>query len=340
LPDNTVCRGPDRTARNCVGCYTPKLFPPQSQFEEALLAKYPALRAALRLLPGALSAAARRRLFELYISRKRPAAEAATRARPQALRDAANRTNAIMVPTKLMRDIFIENGINPELLHLVPFGIDTSTLVPFTEKSASQQLRIGYVGSISYHKGVDLLVQAFQSLHAEANAELIIYGDLQQFAEYGAQLQTLAAAKPEVAHKIRFAGTFPNAQFGGVLQNLDVLVVPSRWYENTPLVMQSALATRTPLVVADLGGMSEIVHHETNGLLFAPNDALSLATQLQRLADDRQLLARLRSNIAPERTIAAMVDDIESIYGSARAAAGRDTIGSGSRYAAAAGAAS
>ena len=48
------------------------------------------------------------------------------------------------------------------------------------------------------------------------------------------------------------------------LPDLDVLVVPSRWYENTPLVMHSALATGTPLIVTDLGGMSELVRHEHN----------------------------------------------------------------------------
>lgn len=109
-------------------------------------------------------------------------------------------------------------------------------------------------------------------------------------------------------------GTFPNAQLGTIFDNLDVLVVPSRWYENTPLVIQSALATKTPVVATNLGGMSELVKHETNGLLFDLNDFESLYAQLKRLVDNRELLKQFVINIPPERTIEAMVDDIEAIY--------------------------
>lgn len=114
--------------------------------------------------------------------------------------------------------------------------------------------------------------------------------------------------------KIEFCGTFPNAKLGEVLQNLDALVVPSRWYENTPLVIQSAFASKTPVVATNLGGMAELVKHDVNGLLFEVNNYTALKVQLQRLADDRELLQRLTASIAPERTIVEMVDDIEQVY--------------------------
>ncbi|HEY9793564.1 MAG TPA: glycosyltransferase family 4 protein [Candidatus Obscuribacterales bacterium] len=314
LPDGSVCRGPSRGAKNCLSCYTPRLFPPQVEFEQALAAKYPPLSAMLGAMPSAVRSAANDALFEIYKSRKRPDAERATINRPAALREVANRTQAIMVPTLLMRDIFVENGIDSGIIHKVPFGIDTAPLVAFQEKTPSATLRIGFIGTLFEHKGVDLLIEAFQQLRQDADAVLRIYGDLNQFSQYGARLKQLAERPFPNSNKISFCGTFPNSELGSVLQNLDVLVVPSRWYENTPLVMQSALATRTPLVVTDLGGMSEIVQHGYNGLLFKLNDAHSLCEQLGRLAADRQFLRQLRDNIPPERTVAQMVDDIQSIY--------------------------
>jgi glycosyltransferase involved in cell wall biosynthesis len=113
---------------------------------------------------------------------------------------------------------------------------------------------------------------------------------------------------------VSFLGTFPNDQLGAVMEEIDVLVVPSRWYENTPLVMQSALATLTPLIVTDLGGMSELVKHGENGLLFKLNDYQSLLQQLTAVLEDRDLLPKFASNIKPERTVGQMVDDIESVY--------------------------
>lgn len=311
LPDGSVCRGPDAGANNCLNCYTPRLFPPSSEFAEALDKK---LNGTISALPEPVRRLAVGAAFHLYKAKKRPSAVAATVARPAVLRDAANCTDAIMVPTKLMYDIFVENGINPQLLHQVGFGIDTAPLEPFQQKTASDALRIGFIGTLFEHKGVDLLIEAFQRLPDGANAVLKIYGDPTQFPEYVAELKALAGRPFANSANIEFCGSFPNARLGEVLQNLDVLVVPSRWYENTPLVIQSALATKTPLVATDLGGLSELIHEGRNGLLFPLNDALALRNQLLRLLVDRSFLDELRNNIAPERTVSDMVDDIQSIY--------------------------
>lgn len=325
LPDGSVCRGPSKGAANCLKCYTPRLFPPAAEFEEAITAKYPLAAGLLNALPGTLRNTAVASLFEIYKGRKRPAAENATKQRPAVLRDAANRVQAIMVPTKLMRDIFVENGIKPELIRHVPFGIDTEPLVAYQQKLPSKTLRIGFIGTLFEHKGVDLLIRAFQALPADADAVLRIYGDVNQFPEYGAHLQKLADHSNE-AGKIVFCGTFPNDRLGAVLQDLDVLVVPSRWYENTPLVMQSALATRTPLIATNLGGMAELVQHGRNGLLFELNSVESLKEQLLRLLSDRPFLRQMQQSIPPERTVAEMVDEIQCIYQSAQEATARDRI--------------
>lgn len=314
-PDGAVCRGPDKFAGNCLTCYTPRLLAPVAEFEEAITSKYRRLGSILGQAPPAVRTLAVGSLYASYSLTKLPGAIAATTNRPGVLRRLANSVSAIMVPTKLMRDIFIENGIREELLHHVPFGLDTSALVAFTSKLPCDNLRIGYIGTLFEHKGVDLLVRAFQALPADAKAQLSIYGDLQQFPEYGRQLVELARTDSPHSNRITFGGTFPNSELGSVLSGIDVLVVPSRWYENTPLVIQSALATKTPVIATNLGGMSELIKQDVNGLLFTLNDWKSLRDQLERLLPKKNgLLARLRENIAEQRSIATMVDDIERVY--------------------------
>jgi glycosyltransferase involved in cell wall biosynthesis len=312
-PDGAICRGPSKGALNCLTCYTPKLFAPLAEFKEAFGQKYSALTNVLNKLPA--NNFFWQALYGIYGTKKLKGAVVATCQRPGFLQKAANSVKAIMVPTKLMRDIFIENGINADLIHHVSFGIDTEPLVAYQKKSASDILRIGFIGTLFEHKGVDLLVKALQLLPANAPCNLTIWGDPEQFPEYGHELMELAASVPDRASKITFAGTFPNSQLGPVLSNIDVLVVPSRWYENTPLVMQSALATKTPLVVTDLGGMSELIKDGINGFTFQLNNEKSLASALQKFLDDPQLLARMRDNIPPEKNVAQMVDEIEAIYG-------------------------
>jgi len=95
---------------------------------------------------------------------------------------------------------------------------------------------------------------------------------------------------------------------------LDVVVVPSLWYENSPNVILEAFAHRTPVIVSDLGGMAELVEEGVNGLCFPPGEAASLATALRRLIEEPGLLARLRAGIKPVKTVAEEMTELQAIY--------------------------
>lgn len=312
-PDGALCEGPTAGATNCLTCYTPKLFPPSQEVAEAVATKLPAIGRAIDSMPQPVKQLANETIAAAFCASKLPSAVAATIKRPGALRQRLNQVDSIMVPTKLMLNLFIKNGINSGLLSHVPFGMDTSGLIDFQNKTDSDVVRIGFIGTIFEHKGLDLLVDAMHKLPPNSKCILKIYGDTSQFPEYAERVTALAQHGPN-ASKIQFLGTFANEKLGEVLSNIDVLVVPSRWYENTPLVIQSALATKTPVIATDLGGMSELIKHNFNGLLFQVNDSDELHLQLARILNEPGLLPQLRANIARERTIGEMVDDIQSIY--------------------------
>ncbi|MBX9671241.1 MAG: glycosyltransferase family 4 protein [Candidatus Obscuribacterales bacterium] len=306
-PDGSVCEGPGEGAKNCLTCYTPKLLPPKQEFKEAISKRFPGISK----MAGSLG---QNLLYEGYLYAKSMQAVKATAERPEILAEIANSVDAITVPTLLMKRLFIKNGIREDLIHHIPFGIDTGKLVDWCEKSPSSRVRIGYIGTLFEHKGVDILIKAFQRLNQPNRAVLKIYGSPEQFPEYAETLHELAFSDINTKDAVSFLGTFPNEDFGKVLSELDVLVVPSRWYENTPLVMQSALATKTPLIATDLGGMAELIEPGINGLLFQLNDHDDLAAQLARIVDERELLPSMRSNIGPQRTMKEMVDDLEVFY--------------------------
>jgi len=87
--------------------------------------------------------------------------------------------------------------------------------------------------------------------------------------------------------------------------------VPSLWYENTPFSMLEALNFGLPVIASDVGGISEIVEHELNGLLFLPGDVSSLSDQVVRLAGDRELLRRLAEGVE----VADVRDDVMALVG-------------------------
>jgi glycosyltransferase involved in cell wall biosynthesis len=143
------------------------------------------------------------------------------------------------------------------------------------------------------------------------DATLDIYGNLERFKPFVEDLRALAGGDG----RIDFAGPFAREEVGNVLSGMDVLVVPSRWYENGPGVIFEAFAAGIPVVATNLGGMSEFVRHERDGLLFGLEDHGGLARQLRRLVEEPGLLERLRAGIEPVKTVQENVDELEVMYG-------------------------
>jgi glycosyltransferase involved in cell wall biosynthesis len=133
---------------------------------------------------------------------------------------------------------------------------------------------------------------------------------LRWYPDYARKVYALAGGDP----RINFVGPFPNETMAAELGKLDVLVVPSTWYENTPLVIYSAFAAGIPVVASNLGGMAEVVHHEKNGLLFEPNDSEGLARQLRRLIEEPGLLEKLGENAGDVRPVEDSVDEMLGLY--------------------------
>jgi len=76
----------------------------------------------------------------------------------------------------------------------------------------------------------------------------------------------------------------------------------------------SAFAAGVPVVATDLGGLSEVVEHGRNGLLFPLEDAAALARCLQRLAREPGLPGRLREGIRPVKTVQENAEELRALY--------------------------
>ena len=99
-----------------------------------------------------------------------------------------------------------------------------------------------------------------------------------------------------------------------VMDSLDLLVIPSRWYENSPLVLLNALATHTPVVVSDVQGMTEFIEPDRNGYAFERGSVDDLDRVLRALIRDREALGRLSATTHYERTPRVMAEETLAIY--------------------------
>lgn len=272
-----VCGGPDSRFHNCGRCAVARA----------------GLAGAAGLL-GPLAAPILRRRDSLL----RPIFEGAAR---------------VLAPNDFVRRIYGEMGFPTGRVIINPLGLDAPAHLAarLAERRAVRSvggLKIGYVGSLSRQKGVHVLIAAINDLLPQ-NVTLDVYGDPAVFPEYVAELRA------EARHPgIRFHGAIGRERIWEALADMDVLVMPSLWYEGSPATIREAFAAGLPVVASDLGAPGSMVTHGVDGLLFAPGDAGALRAALVELLDDPQRLAELRSGIAPVRTVADHIDQIERTY--------------------------
>lgn len=127
-------------------------------------------------------------------------------------------------------------------------------------------------------------------------------------------METLNRLSDGCRADISFKDTFPKEQLGKVLSEIDVLVIPSRWYENSPLVLLYALATKTPVIVTDTKGMSEFVRNGFNGFTFKKDNATHLGQIMQQIVDKPAMLLQLSKNADYAKDIGGHAAEVNDIY--------------------------
>ncbi|MBY0310536.1 MAG: glycosyltransferase [Phycisphaerales bacterium] len=212
-------------------------------------------------------------------------------------------------------------GIPAAKLAYLDYGFDLDRLTG-RERQADNRYVFGYIGTHTPAKGIHQLIEAFGRL--KGAPLLRVWGRPRE--PYTSSLRRMAAALPDgAAARVEWMGEYQNERIvPDVFNHVDSIVVPSIWTENSPLVIHEAQHARVPVITADVGGMSEYVRHEVNGLLFNHRDAGAMAAQMQRLIDDPSIGKRLAergylfSEFGDVPSISTHAAQVEAVYERAR----------------------
>ncbi len=166
--------------------------------------------------------------------------------------------------------------------------------------------RFAYFGGLAWQKGVHVLIEAFNRL--PDGSELWIAGDESADPAYTNSLR--ASAGPGV----RFLGALSMAQVWDTLGQVDVVVIPSLWYETFSLIAHEAFAAGRPVAASRLGALAEVVHDGVDGLMVTPGDVAAWHRALQRLSEAPELRAKLCAGIRPPLTLQEHTTRLEAIY--------------------------
>lgn len=240
------------------------------------------------------------------------------RRRQEQVQKLIQRVDIFIAPSRYLQGRFIEElQIPSHKITYLDYGFDHARLRN-RQRATEDSFVFGYIGTHIPAKGIHLLLQAFARL--KGTSLLRIWGRWR--SEVTPSLRQLVATFPaDVQKRITWLDEYTNDNIISVFNQVDSIVVPSIWVENSPLVIHEALQAGVPVITADKGGMGEFIRHEENGLLFKFRDCEDLATQMQHLLDNPTFAQRLGqrrylgSSTGDVPSIESHVERLEEIYG-------------------------
>ncbi len=217
------------------------------------------------------------------------------------------------------RNILVEAGIPIENARVIHTGLDPQQFLRDQKTSQpdhkNQTLNLLYAGRIYPEKGVDTVIHALETLvfrRGLRNIKLRVIGS--GSPEYENFLHHLVD-KAGLNDYVSFSGHVPAEEMPQLLQESDVLLVPSVWQEPFSRIVLEGMISGLVVVATPTGGTTEILRDGENGLFFIPGDAEDLTQKIAKLAIDpvlrRRLAAAGQKTVVDGFTMTRMIDEIE-----------------------------
>ena len=184
-----------------------------------------------------------------------------------------NNVDVFMVLTEFAKKKLIQNGFSSKQVQVISGLANPNSIRPSFSKNHGQY--VGFVGRVSPEKGIDVLIEAANSL---PSVPFKVAGNFDRSLDLVRQAPS----------NIEFTGQLnPDALIEFYAQ-ARMIIAPSNWYEGLPMAMIEAMLSGKPVICSNIGGLPEIVDHGISGLLFHHNDAKDLTEKIQMLWDDQK----------------------------------------------------
>jgi len=201
-----------------------------------------------------------------------------------------NNAKMVIAPSAFLASIF-QNEFPDLNIKVISHGLNYKKLIKNNKVyKKGEKITFCYAGSLNPHKGVHIILNAFKKIKND-NIYLDIYGSGDN--EYEKYLKNISNGDK----RIKFRGVFTDNQIGEVFNKIDILIVPSLWYETYSLVLHEALACGIPVFASNVGVMKEKIKHNINGLTFTIGDEDSLKRIMQETVSNPEIINEWKANV-------------------------------------------
>jgi len=193
-------------------------------------------------------------------------------------------------PSEFLRQRYIAWGIPAEKIVVIENGQDDAEpLPPRPVAEGEARNRFGYFGQINPYKGLHVLLKALHEMPKEDRKKVVleVHGaNLDgQTGEFRDRIKELA--EPLIKKGIvQWMGPYRPDEVRSRMAGIDWVVIPSVWWENSPMVIQEAFVCGRPVIGSNIGGMAEKIRDGIDGLHVPVGNAVAWAGVLTRAVND------------------------------------------------------
>ena len=226
-------------------------------------------------------------------------------------------------PSQFLIDKFGEFGFKREIIYLPnPFLLPSAAISAkaaegksfFAKAAEDREKYLLYYGRLSGEKGIVDLLRAYAQIKTEVKLKIVGSGP------QAAELAQIVADEKIIG--VEFLGYQTGDNLWQLVAGAELVVVPSRWYENAPYSAIEPMGLGKIVLASRLGGLTELIRDGENGFLFAAGDASDLTAKLKFILSHPELknsigaqaIASVKEKNDPEKFYQALL----KVYQSAR----------------------
>ncbi|WP_158967028.1 glycosyltransferase family 4 protein [Paraglaciecola sp. L3A3] len=218
-------------------------------------------------------------------------------------------------PSYFLKARYVEWGIEESRICVIENGQPVSSNIEPSFKEDSKKVRFAFFGQLNPNKGIELLLQAVNllPLSVKENMTLEIHGANLTLQSSVFQ-DKISQLLDELSDIVFNQGPYEQSELPLLLSKVDWVVVPSNWWENSPMVIQEAFQQKVPVIASNIGGMAEKVTHGKDGLHFQARSVVDLSQTIIFAIKNPLIRKRLVNSIETPLSIKGIVDKHIELY--------------------------
>lgn len=218
-----------------------------------------------------------------------------------------------LAPSAQLMEKYVTWGIEEERIEVEEYGRRAPERRAGNPAQTRTPTNIGFFGQLSHFKGAEVMLDAMAMLEPEVDAHLWLHGANLELQSQEFQ-DEFAARTRDLRGRVSFRGSYDHSELPRLMEDLHWVLIPSIWWENSPLVIQEAFFHGRPIICSDIGGMAEKVSDGVDGIHFRAGDAVGLARTIERATKNARLWQKLRDGVSEPYAMDAHVTRLLELY--------------------------